>query len=212
MEETESGLLVSEKVSKELESAPVGIAPDTYSKTSPEEPSLLRQLCGLPVDESGSRDPVLVTTVRRAAVGRRHLDASRRNRRPFQRGLDSLVRVAIPIGGGSRVLGDLCSVDRSGQGTSQPARPSAAEFCQRVVAAGVGQSRGGVGNAFLSCVFVSLVDAIFSCSQPPKMVEDIRAASRVRRKASGKAFSKSVATIECSPMLSRATSPASPWR
>src|SRR5437667_397047 len=38
------------------------------------------------------------------------------------------------------------------------------------------------------------------------------ACSRARRKASGKALSRSVATSECSPTVSRATSPARPWR
>jgi len=39
-----------------------------------------------------------------------------------------------------------------------------------------------------------------------------RAVARVRRKASGKPRSKSVATSEYSPTVSRITSPASPWR
>ena len=48
--------------------------------------------------------------------------------------------------------------------------------------------------------------------QPRISTLDFATDSRTRRKASGKALTKSVATSECSPMLSRATSPARPWR
>jgi hypothetical protein len=47
-------------------------------------------------------------------------------------------------------------------------------------------------------------------NQPQIVTRGPRAACRVRRNASGNALSKSVAMSECSPMLSRATSPARP--
>jgi len=49
-------------------------------------------------------------------------------------------------------------------------------------------------------------------SQPRISTLERTAASRTRPNASANAFMRSVATNECSPILSRATSPARPWR